>query len=205
MKVGDKVKVTNVGNIYSSYDVMFTKLGFINKKHNPAPVYVGNVEWEIKNIVEHPREKVQLLHLDYKGCEILIDKGGCELMENEIVEKPKFEIVGKQTWLNLEVPITVGDLEVLAIMTIIIYLDKDEIKSYDTEWVDCGYTKTRGVEITEWPKFIKFHKEMGIDYNQLIQEQIDLILSKEVVENLIKDINVNMKLCYTLRVMDVKY
>ena len=90
MKIGDKVKIKNIGNLYSSYDVKFKELGFKNQKENPAPVYWMNVEWEIKNIIEHPFDKTNMLHLDYKGCEILMDKDGCELITLEVISYELF-------------------------------------------------------------------------------------------------------------------
>ena len=50
MEIGDKVKISNYGKIYTTYNEMFRLMKFKNKKENPLGLYILDDVYEIFDI-----------------------------------------------------------------------------------------------------------------------------------------------------------
>ena len=86
MNVGDRVRITDPGKTYNTYDTMFKIMKFINKKLNKFS-YKEDVGI-IFSIANHLRDDNRLLcgvNL-LNGEQCLIDLDGLELIKEEIYE-----------------------------------------------------------------------------------------------------------------------
>ena len=95
----------------------------------------------------------------------------------------------KLVMLTVIVPITVGKLSVEMEYGVTIFKNDETGKpSAEFDWQDVGETVYDGMEISEWRKFIKHHKDMGIDYDTKIQNMAEIILNRNILQ-LIEDSN----------------
>ena len=86
-KVGDIVKVRDTGNLYTTYDIMFKKLGFINTEYNSGKNSLGLLG-EIFAIERHQYESVTVAAVNLEnGEQILIGVDGIQ----KVTFKPKYE------------------------------------------------------------------------------------------------------------------
>ena len=96
----------------------------------------------------------------------------------------------KMIMLTLEIPVQVGRLSANMEYYLNIYEGEKLGKpAYDTDWTDITEIYCDGVEITDWQKFVQFHKEMGINYAEQLQAQAKLQLTKKVIKKLINESN----------------
>lgn len=88
-------------------------------------------------------------------------------------------IHGKKVMFNLKHDIQVGDLSV----TLICQVWTDDKLSYiDIGFTDIENIKYRGVSLEgydDWKKFKSFHKEMGIDYDNILNLEFEKVFTKE--------------------------
>lgn len=77
-EVGDIVHVIHPGEVYDSYDVMFTELNFKNQRHNDLPHDYQNYEWKvIMPPVSHPNNNDSLIPIGTtEGHQVLISHEG---------------------------------------------------------------------------------------------------------------------------------
>ena len=102
-----------------------------------------------------------------------------------------FKITSKVLMVNVEFPIEVGQLKTTAIAQLHIYENKDGSKGADVEFMDQINTKYMGVEIStygDWKKFRDFHKSIGLDFEQMLGNKFNEVMTDEVVADLVKDI-----------------
>jgi hypothetical protein len=87
--------------------------------------------------------------------------------------------------------VEVGDIKATLDMSLVVWKDdSDEEVQYETEFTDISHITYRGMEIqgyNKWNKFKEFHKEMGIDYEELIQAEYDKVVTDKVVNKLVKE------------------
>jgi hypothetical protein len=90
------------------------------------------------------------------------------------------KIVSKSTFITLEHDIQIGDLSVTLVGQA--WTD-DKISYMDIDFTDVENIKYRGIPIDydNWRKFKTFHKEMGIDYDGIMQKEFDIIFTKESI------------------------
>lgn len=96
------------------------------------------------------------------------------------------KLTTKTIMYNFEEEVTIGDLSATVIAQV-----WENGNSLDIEFVDHAEITYRGIDITgyeNWKKFRNFHKEMGIDFDQLLQVEFDKIFTKEAIRAAIKKI-----------------
>jgi hypothetical protein len=101
------------------------------------------------------------------------------------------QITSKVLMVNVEFPIEVGQLKTTATAQLYIYEKTEGTKGCDVEFMDQNDTTYMGVSIDgyqNWKKFCAFHKEMGIDFQELLQKEFDKVWTKEFTDEFIKDI-----------------
>jgi hypothetical protein len=101
------------------------------------------------------------------------------------------KITHKTLMINVEFPIEVGQLKTTAVAQLFVTKNDQEEYKADVEFVDMGKTTYMDMAIegyTNWQKFKNFHKEMGLNFDKLLDDEFNKVMTEEAVENLIKDI-----------------
>jgi hypothetical protein len=101
------------------------------------------------------------------------------------------KLVSKLLMVSVEFPIEVGQLKTTAMAQLHIYDNQDGSRGCDVEFMDQNETTYMGVSIdgySNWRKFYDFHKEMGIDFQDLLQKEFDKVWTDEFTAQYIKDI-----------------
>ena len=96
------------------------------------------------------------------------------------------KLTNKTIMYNFEQEVTIGDLSATVIAQVF-----ETGNSIDIEFIDHAEITYRGIDITgyeNWKKFRNFHKEMGIDFDKLLQVEFDKIFTKEAIRAAIKKI-----------------
>ena len=100
------------------------------------------------------------------------------------------KITSKLLQVNVDFPIEVGQLKITATAQLYIYKNGNGIKQCDIDFIDKRDTTYMGISISGYENYIKFrdfHKEMGIDFQKLIDEEFDKVWTKEFTDEFIKD------------------
>jgi hypothetical protein len=101
------------------------------------------------------------------------------------------KISSKLLMVTVEFPIQVGQLKTTAMASLHIYERGDGSKGCDVEFMDQENTTYMDVKIDGYinlRKFYEFHKEMGIDFQDLLQKEFDKVWTEEFTAEYIKDI-----------------
>ena len=101
------------------------------------------------------------------------------------------KVYSKLLMVSVEFPIEVGQLKTTAMAQLHIYIKDDGTKGCDVEFMDQNDTTYMGVSISgynNWRKFCDFHKEMGIDFQDLLHKEFDKVWTEEFTAEFIKDI-----------------
>jgi hypothetical protein len=101
------------------------------------------------------------------------------------------KITSKTLMVNVEFPIEIGQLKTTAIAQLFITKDDKGENEADVEFIDMGEITYMGMKIegyTNWKKFKDFHKEMGLNFDKLLNDEFNKVMTEENVEKLIKDI-----------------
>jgi hypothetical protein len=101
------------------------------------------------------------------------------------------KITSKTLLVNVEFPIEVGQLKTTAIAQLCITKDDKGENEADVEFVDTGEITYMGMIIegyTNWKKFKNFHNEMGLNFDKLLDDEFNKVMTNKVVEDLIKNI-----------------
>jgi hypothetical protein len=89
--------------------------------------------------------------------------------------------------LTFSEPITIGDLKCELLAQVC-----GDKKDYDIDFMDVDNIIYRDVPIIgykNWSKFRNFHKEMGIDFDEILRKHFNEIFTKEALEPFINKIN----------------
>ena len=93
--------------------------------------------------------------------------------------------------------VKVGDIKAVLDMSLVVWKDdEDNSIQHETEFTDISYITYRGMEIQgyeKWNKFKEFHKEMGIDYDTLIQAEYDKVVTDKAISKLVKELDFKLK------------
>ncbi len=100
-------------------------------------------------------------------------------------------VTDKSMFINIEIPVEILSLKVNAIVQLIVF-DRGNGKETDIDFVDIENPTHLGVKIDNWKSYKDFHKDMGINLNELIEDEFMKSLTKEIIEELIEDINVTV-------------
>ncbi len=112
------------------------------------------------------------------------------------------EVTCSTLMLNVKTPVQVGELKMNVISQVCVYMGEDGILAKDVDTIDYTDITYHGVPLDDsydsWRKFVDFHKEMGIDFNKLVDEatekafdskKLDLLVAEmlpDSLENVIK-------------------
>lgn len=102
------------------------------------------------------------------------------------------KITTKVLRVNVDFPIEVGQLKTTATAQLYIYHNKDGSKRCDVDFMDQRDTTYMGISIEgyeNYRKFRDFHKEMGIDFDDLLDKEFDKVWTEEFTDEFIKDFN----------------
>ena len=101
------------------------------------------------------------------------------------------QITSKVLMVYVEFPIEVGQLKTTATAQLFISNNEDGSRTCDVEFVHQEETTYMGMKIEgykNWQKFCAFHKEMGIDFNELLHEEFDKVWTEEFTAEFVKDV-----------------
>jgi hypothetical protein len=94
--------------------------------------------------------------------------------------------------VNVENKIEVGPLKLTAIHQICLYENKDGSIAHDVDLMDHTDVTYMGVPIDDdyknWRKFVDFHKEMGINFDKLINEESEKVLIEQNIKRMVSDL-----------------
>jgi hypothetical protein len=93
----------------------------------------------------------------------------------------QIKIEGKLEMINLSAPVELGDLKVNLIAQVIVVKGKIDC----IEFVDIEKQTYRGIEISDWKKFVNMNKEWGMDYNKVLNEKFEEIFKESVVKEIL--------------------
>jgi hypothetical protein len=94
------------------------------------------------------------------------------------------KITSKTVMYNIEHDAQVGDLKA----TLIAQVFQNADLTFDVEFMNITNTSYMGILINgydNWSKFVKFHKEMGIDFSAAFDAEFEKIFTTERVKALI--------------------
>ena len=94
--------------------------------------------------------------------------------------------------VNVENKIEVGPLKLTAIHQVCLYKNKDDSIAHEVDLIDHTDVTYMGVPIDgdykNWRKFVDFHKEMGINFDKLINEESDKALTEQNIKRMVSDL-----------------
>jgi hypothetical protein len=93
----------------------------------------------------------------------------------------QIKIEGKLEFYNLSAPVEVGELKANLIAQVIVAKGKIDC----IEFVDIEKPTYRGIEISDWKKFVNMNKEWGMDYNKVLDEKFEEIFEESVVKEIL--------------------
>lgn len=103
----------------------------------------------------------------------------------------KFKVVGKTIFLNIAVPVEVGQIKLDHVYQISVYKAKEEGKIlYDIDDMDNQNVTYMGMKVEGYQGFKKlreFHKELGIDLDKIIIEKASNKLTPDELEKWLND------------------
>jgi hypothetical protein len=102
-----------------------------------------------------------------------------------------FKVTGKTIFLNVSVPVEIGQIKLDHIYQISVYRAKEKGKVlYDIDDVDYQNISYMGMKVEGYQGFRKlreFHKELGIDLDQLVREEASKQLTPDELERWLND------------------
>lgn len=91
--------------------------------------------------------------------------------------------------LNFKAPVKVGELEATLHAAVWVYDTGEGRKNFDCEFMDVEDISYMGMKIEgydNWKKFKNFHKEMGIDFDKILNDKFSDIFTEKSINALIK-------------------
>jgi hypothetical protein len=89
-------------------------------------------------------------------------------------------------------PIEIGELKLTAEATMFVSKNKEGNNVAEVDFADLRDITYMGIPIDAhrgWRKFSEFHKEMGIDFNEAVDNKFIEVLNEDAVNDLIKDLD----------------
>ena len=101
------------------------------------------------------------------------------------------EVTRSTLMFNVKTPVQVGELKMKVISQVCVYMGKNGIITKDVDFMDHEDVTYHGVPLentySAWRKFVDFHKEMGIDFDKLIDEESAKIVNKSTACELVDE------------------
>ncbi len=102
------------------------------------------------------------------------------------------KITAATLMVNVENEIEVGPLKLTAIHQVCLYEKNDGTIGHDVDLIDNTNITYMGVRVDgnyeNWRKFTTFHKEMGIDFDKLINEESGKALTEQNIKRVVSDL-----------------
>ncbi len=102
------------------------------------------------------------------------------------------KITAATLMVNVENQIEVGPLKLTAIHQVCLYEKTDGSIGHDVDLMDHTNITYMGVRVDgnyeNWKKFTNFHKEMGIDFDKLINEESEKSLTEQDIKRMVSGI-----------------
>jgi len=102
------------------------------------------------------------------------------------------KITAATLMVNVENKIEVGPLNLTVIHQVCLYEKSDGSIGHDVDLIDHTGANYMGVSIDEdyksWRKFVDFHKEMGINFDKLINEESNKLLREQNIKRMVSDL-----------------
>ena len=101
-------------------------------------------------------------------------------------------ITSKCLHLIASFPIEIGELKLTAEATMFVSKNKEGNNVAEVDFADLRDITYMGIPIDAhrgWRKFSEFHKEMGIDFNEAVDNKFIEVLNEDAVNDLIKDLD----------------
>ena len=93
------------------------------------------------------------------------------------------KLANKCFMLTLQEDVTIGNLKATLVAQVM-----GNKSGYDIEYIDTDNITYMGIDINgiqNWRKFRDFHKEMGIDFDEILSKEFDKIFTEEVVKDIV--------------------
>jgi hypothetical protein len=107
------------------------------------------------------------------------------------------KITSSTLMLTVENNIEVGPLSLTAIHMLNIYRNKEGKLDYDMDFCNRENIIFAGMKLdnsySNWRKFVNFHKEMGIDFDQQIDDKVKEIMTDDKVMEFINSLDESLK------------
>ena len=101
------------------------------------------------------------------------------------------KVTSSSLMFNIETPVQMGELRMKTIHQVWVYLGKDGEVTHDVDFMDRTDVTYHGVPLDDsyeaWRKFVNFHKEMGIDFDKLVDETVDKVFDSKKVDLLVAE------------------
>jgi hypothetical protein len=102
------------------------------------------------------------------------------------------KITAATLMVHVENKIEVGPLKLTVIHQVCLYEKNDGSIGHDVDLMDHTDVTYMGVPIDEdyksWRKFVDFHKEMGINFDKLINEESEKVLTEQNIKRVVSDL-----------------
>ena len=101
------------------------------------------------------------------------------------------EVTRSTLLFNVKTPVQVGELKMNVISQVCVYMGKNGIITKDVDFMDHEDVTYHGVPLentySAWRKFVDFHKEMGIDFNKLVDEATEKAFDSKKLDLLVAE------------------
>ena len=101
------------------------------------------------------------------------------------------EVTRSTLMFNVKTPVQVGELKMKVISQVCVYMGKNGIITKDVDFMDHEDVTYHGVPLentySAWRKFVDFHKEMGIDFNKLVDEATEKAFDSKKLDLLVAE------------------
>ena len=101
------------------------------------------------------------------------------------------EVTRSTLMFNVKTPVQVGELKMNVISQVCVYMGKNGIITKDVDFMDHEDVTYHGVPLentySAWRKFVDFHKEMGIDFNKLVNEATEKAFDSKKLDLLVAE------------------
>jgi hypothetical protein len=102
------------------------------------------------------------------------------------------KITAATLMVNVENKIEVGPLKLTVTHQVCLYEKNDGTIGHDVDFIDHTDITYMGVKVDSnyknWNKFTNFHKEMGINFDKLIDEESNKLLTEQNIKRMVSDL-----------------
>jgi hypothetical protein len=105
-------------------------------------------------------------------------------------QKAKFTVLSKTLMVQLGIPVEVGQVKTVSVLQLSIYHSEGNGLEFDIDDIDYRGTTYMGMAVDGYHGFKKlreFHKEMGIDIDLLINQEVTRICPPEMISKWIEE------------------